>query len=67
MITETFKDWALSLSTEHKIQLLKDSYKDNFGAWLELANIYLEAPIHKGGLPTEIVDSTTKTQNNEKN
>jgi hypothetical protein len=58
MITETFKNWVLSLPTDKKIDLLKSAYKDNYGAWFQLAQIYLDAPIHQGGLPTEVIEST---------
>ena len=60
MNQEQLKDWALSLSTEKKIELLKKLYKDNFMDWVMISNIYLEAPIHKGGLPTEVITETTE-------
>ena len=61
-LTNQDKDWILSLKTEHKIMLLKSALKQNdFGNFMALSNILLEAPCGEGGgLPTETIDAIFK-------
>lgn len=47
----------LNFPRELKIQCLKDALKeDNFGIFLGLSKILLEAPLNEGGLETEIIE-----------
>ncbi len=56
------KQWILSLTTDHKIMLLKSALKQNdLKNFLALSNILLEAPCGDGGgLPTEVIDKIFK-------
>ena len=52
------KEWMLSLNTEHKIMLLDSMLEQNeFGNFMAFSKILLDAPISKGGLLTETIDS----------
>ena len=51
---ETFNEWLLGCSKEHKQLLLRKAIKDrNVGAYFALTDILLKTPISKGGLATE--------------
>tara|TARA_R100001440_G_C2474898_1_gene112330 strand:+ start:133 stop:459 length:327 start_codon:yes stop_codon:yes gene_type:complete len=57
-ITAQQRDWMLSLDTEQKIMLLDSMLAENeFGHWMSFSKVLLDAPISKGGLSTETIDS----------
>jgi hypothetical protein len=62
---EEIKKIVLSQTTEQKIELLEDSFDQGFNVFWSIANIFLEAPISQGGLPTELIDKIFKRKNNE--
>lgn len=60
MTTEETK-WVLSLSRKMKFKLLEDSLKeDEFGVFMGLTKILLDAPLSEGGIPTEEIEEIRK-------
>lgn len=56
METEQAK-MILNFPREIKIQCLKDALlQDNFGAFMGLSKILLDAPLNAGGLESEIIE-----------
>jgi len=47
--------FLLAQSVETKIRLLEESVNEDFGIFMQIANILLEAPITEGGLPSELI------------
>jgi hypothetical protein len=57
----TEKDWILSLPKEMKLKILEDSLKeDEFGVFMGLTKILLDAPLSEGGIPTEEIEEIRK-------
>lgn len=52
---EAAKKFLLAQSVETKIRLLEESVNEDFGIFMQIANILLEAPIIEGGLPSELI------------
>lgn len=51
------KELILRFPKDIKIQCLKDALEqDNFGMFMGLSKILLDAPINEGGLETEIIE-----------
>ena len=60
MTTEETK-WVLSLPRKMKFKLLEDSLKeDEFGVFMGLTKILLDAPLSEGGIPTEEIEEIRK-------
>lgn len=51
MNTEKF---ILSLPEETKLKLLRDC--DSVGRFFQISQIFLDAPLDEGGLPTEVIE-----------
>ena len=59
------EEWVLSLPLEVKLNLLRDAIKESdFGTELTLTKIFLNAPLDKGGVPTEMIEEIRRTANN---
>ena len=55
------KDWVLGLPKEMKLMLLEDSLKeDEFGVFLNLSKVLLDAPLSEGGISTEEIEEIRK-------
>ena len=52
---EAATKFLLAQSVETKIRLLEESVNEDFGIFMQIANILLEAPIIEGGLPSELI------------
>ena len=50
------KGYYLSLPYKEKLKALKDSLRIDFAFYLVVCGYYLDAGVHEGGLPTEIVE-----------
>lgn len=48
------KEFILSLPTETKVRLLEDC--DSVARFFQVSQIFLDAPLDKGGLPTEVIE-----------
>jgi hypothetical protein len=56
-MTISEKDWVLGLPKEMKLMLLEDSLKeDEFGVFLNLSKVLLDAPLSEGGISTEEIE-----------
>jgi hypothetical protein len=67
-ITETEKDWILSLTLEHKTMLMKTMLKeDKFGHYFQFIKVLLDAPIGKGGVSSEYIQDIFDSIVNNKN
>ncbi len=50
-------EWILSLSKERKLGFIRDlSKKNEFGMFMRLSKILLEAPLDEGGISTDEID-----------
>jgi hypothetical protein len=60
-MTITEKDWVLGLPKEMKLMVLEDSIKeDEFGIFLNLSKVLLDAPLSEGGISTEEIEEIRK-------
>jgi len=60
-MTISEKDWVLKLPKEMKLMVLEDSLKeDEFGVFLNLSKVLLDAPISEGGISTEEIEEIRK-------
>ena len=51
----------LSLNRKKQIKMLEDALKeDRFDIFRDLSKILLDAPLDKGGLPTEVIEGMFK-------
>ena len=51
----------LSLNRKKQIKMLEDALKEGrFDIFRELSKILLDAPLDKGGLPTEVIEGMFK-------
>ena len=58
------KNLLLEIPKEKKIRMLEDALRENkFSIFMEMSRIYLDAPLNKGGLETEIVRDIFKKHN----
>lgn len=48
------KEFILSLPTETKVKLLEDC--DSVARFFQISQIFLDAPLDEGGLPTEVIE-----------
>ena len=54
----TFKQWFLSMSLEQKRTLFDKAWEEGkLGVFKGMMDIVMEAPLSKGGLPSEWVDT----------
>lgn len=61
---EAMKEWVLSLPLETKISMFRDAVKErNFSAELALSKLFLNTPLDKGGVQTEILEAIRKEFN----
>lgn len=59
--TFNINEFVLNLDREKKLDLLEAALKeDKFGEFMQFSKILLDAPIHKGGLPTEDIELVRK-------
>lgn len=64
---DSFKEWLLSCTREHKRMLFDKAWEENnLGAFKGLMDIVLEAPISKGGLPSEWFDKYHRTDESQR-
>ena len=50
-------EWILSLPKNHKLGFIRElSKKNEFGMFMRLSKILLDAPISEGGISTEEID-----------
>ncbi len=55
------KEWFLSLPKETKLNLLEDSLKESeFGIFMGMSKVLLDAPIQEGGILTEDIEEVRK-------
>ncbi len=55
---DELKQWFLSMDKDVKLGLLESALKDdNFGEFVQLSTILLDAPITKGGISTEEIEN----------
>ena len=60
-MTISEKDWVLGLPKEMKLMVLEDSLKENeFGVFLNLSKVLLDAPLSEGGISTEEIEEIRK-------
>ena len=60
-MTPMEKEWFLSLPEETKLDVLEDSLKKNeFGIFMAMTKILLDAPIQNGGISTEKIEEVRK-------
>ena len=60
-MTISEKDWVLGLPKEMKLMVLEDSLKeDEFGVFLNLSKVLLDAPLSEGGISTEEIEEIRK-------
>ena len=60
-MTPMEKKWMLSLPKEMKLKLLDDSLKEGeFGIFMGITKILLDAPISGGGISTEEIEEVRK-------
>ena len=58
------KNLLLGIPKEKKIRMLEDSLRENkFSIFMEMSRIFLDVPLNKGGLETEIVRDIFKKHN----
>ena len=59
--TEEETKWILSLPKEMKLKILEDSLReDEFGVFLNLSKVLLDAPLSEGGISTEEIEEIRK-------
>ena len=46
----------LRLPQEEKVSLLRDAFNENIQVFIDTSKIFLDNPVDRGGLPTEMVD-----------
>jgi len=46
----------LKLPQEEKVSLLRDAFNENIQVFIDTSKIFLDNPVDRGGLPTEMVD-----------
>lgn len=67
-ITESEKDWILSLTLEHKTMLMETMLKDgHIGQYFQFTKILLDAPLSKGGVSTDYIKKIFDNIINNKN
>ena len=55
------ENFLLSLDRKRQIKMLEDALKeDRFDVFKTLSKILLDAPLNKGGIPTEVVSEVFK-------
>ena len=60
-MTPVEKEWFLSLPEETKLGILEDSLKEKeFGIFMAMTKILLDAPIQTGGISTEKIEEVRK-------
>jgi len=60
-MTPMEKEWFLSLPEETKLDVLENSLKKNeFGIFMAMTKILLDAPIQNGGISTEKIEEVRK-------
>ena len=60
-MTPMEKEWFLSLPEETKLDVLEDSLKKSeFGIFMAMTKILLDAPIQNGGISTEKIEEVRK-------
>tara|TARA_R110001583_G_scaffold25612_1_gene92636 strand:- start:839 stop:1027 length:189 start_codon:yes stop_codon:yes gene_type:complete len=58
------KNLLLEIPKEKQIRMLEDALIENkFSIFMEMSRIFLDAPLNKGGLETEIVRDIYKKHN----
>ena len=60
-VSKELKKYILSLPKQRKLRMLKDSQEqDKYGVFLDLLDIYLEAPISEGGISSDDIQNYLK-------
>jgi hypothetical protein len=57
MTREEANEMILGFPREIKIQCMKNALEeDNFGMFMSLSKVFLDAPISEGGIETEVIE-----------
>ena len=56
------EELILKLPKNEKVSLLREAFNENIEVFIETSRIFLDTPLDKGGLSTELVDKIFREQ-----